>query len=108
MTKKNRITKITHNKIVIEGITYLHQSVNCGKENCQRCNVTYGQFENPEKENLLHGPYWYAEFVKVGSFIVKGEHKNRLKIHKYIGKELRLINPDGSFQDPTKPKRKTP
>lgn len=52
-------------------VTYYQRSVNCGKDNCKKC-----------QEGKGHGKYWYAKFRYGGK-----------QYMAYVGKEKKPIDP---------------
>lgn len=71
----------------VDGVTYQHEMIACGKERCRRC--VGGQ--------KGHGPYWYA-YWKDGDRTRK----------RYVGKQLDISTPTKTTKRKPAPKKKPP
>lgn len=71
----------------VDGVTYQHEMIACGKERCRRC--VGGQ--------KGHGPYWYA-YWKDGDRTRK----------RYVGKQLDISTPTKTAKRRPPPKKKPP
>lgn len=71
----------------VDGVTYQHEMIACGKERCRRC-----------VDGLKgHGPYWYA-YWKDGDRTRK----------RYVGKQLDISTPTKTTKRKPSPKKKPP